>query len=521
MRVKTFLLPLLVFVLLFGLQGHNVFASTPSDSLIVAIRADIQDLDPAYLEDAPTSAVGFQIYEHLIRRDFDGSFVPGLVVSWEISPDADEYTFFLREGVEFHDGTPFNAEAVKYHFDRIGDPATGSHAGERVRLNIKEIIIDDELTVRFVLNESNAAFIEDVILQNATYMASPTAIEKYGDDYSLHPSGTGPFKFVSWRPDQEVILERNENYWGGAPKIHRVIFRPIPEAATQITELRVGTVDIITTVPTEYLQPLEMDPDIVVLNEPDFNLRYLVFNYATEVLQDLNVRKALHHALDVEELVDVFLSGVADAAMGPLTNQSLFHNPDVLMYDYDPDKALAFFAEAGWTQGNDGLLRNAEGETLRFTLTTPQGRYTKDRELNEAVHYQWREIGVDVQLQIVEFATLIEMLRSREFDVGYIGMMQRTGEPASHLNIMYGSTGWANWGDYLNEEVDELLAAGLKTGVFEERQEIYFKAQNLIMEDLPIIPIMNELYIIAHRANLKDYEFSASRTHDYTKLYKE
>lgn len=515
------LMMLLIGLLILGGFSTSLLASTPQNTLVVAIRADIINLDPAYLEDAPTSAVGFQIYEHLIRRDFDGTFAPGLALDWEINDVADEYTLFLREGVTFHDGSPFNAEVVKYHFARIGDPATGSHEGEKVRQSIKEVVVVDEYTVRFELFDSNAAFIEDVLIGNAMYIASPTAIEKYGEDFSRNPSGTGPFKFVSWRPDQEVVLERNMDYWAGAPNIERVVFRPIPEATTQITELRVGTVDIITSIPTEYIEPLDMDPDIVVLNEPDFNLRYLVFNYAVEVLQDVNVRRGLHHAIDVVEVVDVFLSGVADVAIGPLTNQSPYHDPDVLLYDYDPDLALEHFAKAGFTPGADGMLRNEQGETLRFTLTTPQGRYTNDRELNEAIHFQLREIGVDVQLEIVEFATLIDKLGQRDFDVGYIGMMMRTGEPASHLNIMYRSDGWANWGDYKNKEVDELLSAGLRTGIEEERREIYNRIQNLIMEDVPVIPIMNELYIIAHRANIKDYTFTAARTHDYTTLYKE
>jgi len=512
----------LVSMLLLGsFSGISLQASTPSDTLVVAIRADIQDLDPAYLEDAPTSAVGFQIYEHLVRRDFDGTYAPGLAESWEVSEDATEYTFFLREGVEFHDGTPFNAQAVKFQFERLKDPETGSHAGEIMRQNIERIDVPDDYTITFVLTGPNAAFFEDVLIQNATYLASPTAIERYGDDYTRNPVGTGPFVFESWRPDTEVVLTRNENYWAGAPNINRVVFRPIPEAATQITELRVGTVDVITTVPTEYLEELEQDDSVVVINEPDFNVRYLVFNFATEVFQDVNVRRALHHSLDIYELVDVFLSGVADPAYGPLTNQSLFHNPDVLSYDYDPDKALELFAEAGWTPGADGLLRNDAGETLQFTLSTPQGRYTKDRELNEAVHYQFREIGVDARLEILEFATLIDRLSEREFDLAYIGMMQRTGEPASHLNIMYGTGGWANWGDYSNPDVDALLDRGLRTAVFEEREEIYFEVQDLIMEDVPTINIMNELYIIAHSASVKDYVFTASRTHDYTTLYKE
>ncbi len=513
---------LLAGLLIFGsLTGFSVQASTPSDTLVVAIRADIQDLDPAYLEDAPTSAVGFQIYEHLVRRDFDGTYAPGLAESWEVSEDATEYTFFLREGVTFHDGTPFNAEAVKFQFERLKDPETGSHAGERMRQNIDRIELIDDYTISFILTGPNAAFFEDVLIQNATYLASPAAVEEYGEDYSMHASGTGPFIFESWRPDQEVVLRKNEDYWDGAPKINKVIFRPIPEAATQITELRVGTVDIITTVPTEYLEDLEQDDSVVVINEPDFNVRYLVFNFGNELFQDLRVRRALHHAVDIHELVDVFLSGVADPAYGPLTNQSIYHNPDVLSYEYDPDKALELLAEAGWTQGTDGLLRNEAGETLQFTLSTPQGRYTKDRELNEAVHFQFQQIGVDAQLEILEFATLIDKLREREFDLAYIGMMQRTGEPASHLNIMYGTDGWANWGDYSNTKVDQLLERGLQIADFDEREEIYYQVQDMIMEDCPTINIMNELYIIAHRDAVKDYKFTASRTHDYTKLYKE
>ncbi len=516
---------LLIGCLLAGLlifAGFNAAqAQTPEDTLVVALRADIQDLDPAYLEDAPTSSVGFQIYDHLIRRDFDGSFAPGLAEDWEICEDARAYTFYLRQGVEFHDGTPFNAEAVYFNFERLKDPETGSHAGQLMRDNIKSMEIIDDYTIVINLYEPNAAFIDDVLIQNATFIASPRAIEEYGEDYTHNPVGTGAFVFKSWTPDTEVVLERNLDYWDQAPRIEQVKFRPIPEAGTQMTELRIGTIDLVTTVPTEYIEILDEDEDIVLISEPDFNTRNLVFNFATEVFQDVRVRQALHHALDLEELIDAFLEGVAEPAIGPLTNESLYHNPDVKLYDYDPDRALELLAEAGWTKGNDGLLRNEDGETLSFTLTTPQGRYTMDSELNEAIHYQFNQLGIDVNLEIVEFATLLDKLDERDFDLAYIGLMQRTGEPAAHLDLMYHSTGWANWGDYKNPEVDSILEKGLRTAVFEEREEIYHKVQDMIMADAPSIPIMNEFYLIAHRANIQDYTFTPSRTHDYIRLYKE
>lgn len=501
--------------------GSVALADTPPQggTLVVALRSDAINFDPPFIQDASTSGIAFQIFEHLIGREHDGSYGPRLAESWDISDDAMVYTLYLRQGVKFHDGTDFNAAAAKFHFERVKDPETGSHMGETYRRTIAEIETPDDYTIRFVLHEPNAAFIDEVIIQNTGYVASPTAVETYGEDAAFNPVGTGPFKFVSWVPDTRVELVRNEDYWDGPPNIAGVTYRPIPEAATQLTELRTGRLHIMTTVPVEQMATLENDPNVVLVGEPDFNTRYLVFDLANPLFEDVRVRQAMSYAIDVEELVDIFLEGVAEPAKGPLPNYSFYHKADVYTYPYDPDKALELLADAGWNPGTDGLLRNEAGETFQFTLMSPSGRYTKDRELNEGVHYQLRELGFDVNLEVLEFATLVENLQTSNFDLGYIGMMQRTGDPTAHLDLMYASAGWANWGGYVNERVDELLEAGKRTGDIDERMAVYFEAQDLIAAEAPTIPIMNEFYLLAYRAEVKNFEFSVSRTSDYTQLW--
>ncbi len=488
-------------------------------TLRVALRADVINFDPPAIQDAPTSGVAFQIFEHLIRRDFDGSYAPGLADSWEIAEDASEYTFYLRDDVTFHDGTPFNAEAVKFHYERVMDPDTASHTGEAFRENIKEIDTPDNYTVRFVLHQPNAAFIDEVVIQNTSFIASPAAIEEYGDDAAFNPVGTGPFMFESWTPDTEVVLTANPDYWDGAPNIDGIVYRPIPEAGTQLTELRTGRIHFMTSVPIEQIETLEADDDVVLVGEPDFNTRYLVFDLDNPLFEDEKVRQALSYALDVEELVEVFLEGVAEPGKGPLPNYSYYHKDDVYTFPYNPEKALELLAEAGWMQDDDGMLRNADGETFAFKLSTPQGRYTMDRELNEAVHYQFRQLGLDVDIEVLEFATLVDNLNARAFDLAYIGMMQRTGDPTAHLDLMYHTEGWANWGGFSDARIDELLDAGKRTGDEDERREVYYEAQDLIAMQAPTIPIMNEYYLMAHRAEVKDYIFSVSRTFDFNNLW--
>lgn len=492
-------------------------APSVEQTLRVALRADIQDFDPVYLEDAPTSGVAFQIYEHLVARDFDGTLMPSLAERWEASEDALVWTFFLREGVKFHDGSDFNAEVVKFHYERIMDPDTGSHARDSFTRNIKSITAVDDYTLEIELNEANAAFIDQVIITNAGYLPSMQAVLELGEDLAHQPVGTGPFKFKEWVPDTRVVLERFDGYWKGAPKLEQVIFRPIPEVGTQMAELRTGGIHIMTTVPPEHLSTLDDDPSVTVLREPDFNIRYLVYNMSVPAFQDVRVRQALNHAIDVESLVREFLGGVADKAVGPFTIESWAHDPNVPVFDYDPAKAEELLNEAGWIRGDDNMFRK-DGQTLNFTLTTPVGRYTKDKEVCEAVHYQLREFGIDVELEPLEFATLIDKLRSRDYDLGYIGFMTRSGEPAAMPDHLYMSGGWANWGDYSNEEVDELMNQARRIPDMEDRIAIYSEAQRLIALDAPIIPIMNEYYMLAHRAEVKGYRFSASRTMDYTTI---
>ncbi len=195
--------------------------------------------------------------------------------------------------------------------------------------------------------------------------------------------------------------------------------------------------------PPEQIDNLEADPEITLLREPDFNIRALHFNMNLPLFQEVKVRQAINHAVDVGTIVHEFLGGVADKAVGPFAIESWAHDPNVPQLLYDPDRAEELLNEVGWTKDADGMFRK-DGQTMVFTLSTPVGRYTKDKEVCEAVHYQLRQFGIDVALEQLEFATLVDKLRARDYDLSYIGFMTRSGEPAAMPDHLFTTNGWAN-----------------------------------------------------------------------------
>jgi len=247
--------------------------------LVIANIADVLRMDPMLITDVPTATIAYQIFDFLVRYNHETKqYEPGLAISWEASEDAKTWTFKLRKGVKFHDGTPFNAEAVKFTIDRVLDPQSKSPLSQDFRDNVESVEVIDEYTVVFHLKNPLASFLDRIIRNQGAMIVSPTAVKKYGDDFSNHPVGTGPFMFKEWIPGERVVLVKNPDYWGGAPMIDTLIFKPMPESAAQVAALQAGQVDVILSIPKESLEILEKDPNIKVYKMPGYTTFGIVFN---------------------------------------------------------------------------------------------------------------------------------------------------------------------------------------------------------------------------------------------------
>lgn len=497
------------------------YAEDDSGTLRIANPTDIKKLDPVDIQDATSSRVADLVFDHLASYDYDGEVIPELAKSWEFSEDGDEVTFHLRKGVKFHDGTEFDAQAVKFNFERIMDPEVASAAREKYTKEIENIKVVDDYTVRFKLTAPDAAFIDLYIIDNATMIVSPASVKKYGKRVDLHPVGTGPFEFDEYKQASYTKLVKNENYWKGTPKLEEVVFKPIPELQSRIAELETGGVDLIFRVPPEQLENLEKKKNIKVQKSPYASVRGLWFNAGKKIFQNKKLRKALAYSVESNTIYEAFLKGVAVPGKSMVPVESWAYNEDVPKYKFNKEKAAELLKEAGWVDEDGDGIREKDGKKLSFTIMSPNGRYLRDKQICEAVTHTWKGLGVKADTQVLEWGAFIDKLFAKKYEMVFLGWMQSTFEPAKFLNPMTKTGGRANFFNYSNSKLDKLLEKGTRTFDREKRKEIYDKAQMVFMEDAEFIPLYNHLGIVAYTKDLKDYRYTAPRSLDLVDAYLE
>ena len=373
-------------------------------------------LDPNLSSLRSDQIVFFSIYDCLVALDPETQeFVPWLATSWETSEDGLSYTFHLREDVKFHDGTPFNAEAVKFNFDRVHNPDLTSHATAPFgSYGSSEVL--DEYTVKVNLVEPIAAFLDYVSFSYR--MVSPAAVEKWGDaDFGRHPVGTGPYKFVEWVANDHIALEKNPDYnW--APKIalhqgpaylDQVNFRQIPESGTRIALLENGEIQVAVTVPAVEAQRLQEDPNfkLIVGYVPGVPFHFAL-NITKPPTDELAVRQAMNYGVDREAIVKTIYGayqtlGANTAAYNVLTPNTFGYDATAALYDYNPEKAKQLLDEAGWVDTDGDGIREKDGQPLHVILGTWETQSVAD-----VVQAQLREIGFDIEVRVSPALTVNE-----------------------------------------------------------------------------------------------------------------
>ncbi|AOM82915.1 Dipeptide-binding ABC transporter, periplasmic substrate-binding component [Salisediminibacterium beveridgei] len=496
-------------------EGEEQTASG-DQTLIFARGGDSVSLDYASVTDGESSRVTEQIYESLIQFDDDSFEIgPGLAHDWEISDDNLVFTFHLREGVEFHDGTEFNADAVKLNFERWADPdheyhfadegytysvygtQFGGFAGDDGHV-IDEINVVDDYTVEFVLNEPLGSFLQNMGMSYFS-MTSPAAFEEYGASINENPVGTGPFKFVSWTRDDSIELEKNENYWmEDYPKLDSVIFQVIPDNSARLTALRSGEIDIMDGLNPDDVDMIEGEEGLTVFERTENNIGYLGFNMDKEPFDDPLVRQALNHAVDKEALNTILYAGLAQHAKNIIPPSYLGYNDDVEEYSYDPDRARELLEEAGFV------------DDLEFDLwTMPVARpYMPDPEsAAEVLQQDFANVGVTANIVTQEWATYLELTEQGEQDVFMLGWSGVNGDPDYFFgNLLHGDAiPGGNRTFYSNDEVNSLFDQAKVIVDVDERAELYEEAQLLIHEDAPMIPLVHTRPVLAGNDRVMNY----------------
>jgi glutathione transport system substrate-binding protein len=418
------------------------------------------------------------MFEGLVGFDIDFNLVPELATGWTISDDATELVFTLRDGGAFHDGTALDAAGVVAYFDWMMD--ADNPAGARGRstlggLESWEATGPMELTLR--LARPNGAFIFNLALPNAQ-IASPGALE---GDVPRNPVGSGPFRFVEWRDGEYVLVERFDDYWGEKAAVEQIRFLVVNNAATRVAMLEAGEIDWAEEIPPALVEAVEANPDLEVQVTDSTFARIFPMNTQRPPFDDVRVRQALNYAVDKDQLALVVFRGYATVMDSPLP-APVFGHATVGPYPYDPERARALLAEAGYGPG---------GTTLEFDVLTFTG--TEYETAGTVLQQMFGDVGVTMNFNPTERGALVEAifqpLETSTFDAGLVGASASTGDAARALEISFARASWPpaanNWSFYENARVEELLAAGVATGDPQERLAIYAEAQRIIHEEAP------------------------------------
>ena len=501
---------LAVVALLLGAGAPAPAAAQPAGTLVVGLVAEPVNLDPAQVTDLNSNRVGRRIVETLVTfPDESTQVVPGLAESWAISKDGLKYTFKLRKGVSFHDGTPLNAEAVKFSierqiipehpFNKLGKyPFANYFFG-----NVKAVEAVDPQTVEFILKEPRASFLA-VLTAGAASIVSPTAVRKLGVDYPLTPVGTGPFKFVAWDRGQRVVLEKNAGYWKHPVKIDRVIYRPIVEGQARLTELLTGALDLIVDTPPDFVPQLESNPKVMVLKQVGVHVWYLGINNQKKPFDDKRVRQALNYAVNKEALVRDVLKGTGSFSRGPVLPNTWGADAALKAYPYDPERAKKLLAEAGYPSGFSTTLwvpESGSGMQLPVAMST-------------VIQSNLKAVGVNVALQTMEWGAYLAKLRTKEQDLFALSWMAGNEDPDLVMYPLLHSSQWTPNGPnralYKNEKYDELLHQARLTTDQKKRAELYREAQRILVDDAPWVFVDHEIQTAAHAKRVQGFKLHPS-----------
>ena len=444
------------------------------------------------------------VYDTLVYQALDGTFVAGLAEKWEVADNGLSYTFYLRDDVHFHDGTPFNAQAVQFNLERIANPETHSRKARGMLGPYERTEIVDDYTVRIHFSEPYAPFL-DAASQVYLGLASPTAVEKWGAEYQLHQVGSGPFVFKEYVPKDHLTLVRNPDYaWAPAVYDHsgpayldEIVFRFFTDPAVRALALESGEADIMGEIPPQDAARLEGDDAFALYRVPVPGQPLQFFlNSAKPPTDDLRVRQALLYATDRQSIVATIFQGYSPAAFGPLNAITWGYDPGVQdYYAYDPAQAASLLDEAGWTDADGDGVRDKGGQSLR--LKTYLMGWGSLPEVGQMLKSQLQAVGIELETETVAFPAAVEAAGKGEH---HLAPMTFSSSDPSVLDLTYLSAnadGGFNWSKVRDNELDRLLLAGLQTREPDQRKDLYSQAQARIMDLALVLPIRDYVNINA------------------------
>jgi peptide/nickel transport system substrate-binding protein len=488
------LIYLTTFLLILFPSGCSKKKLADNNTLIIAIESNPTNLDPRFSMDAVSAKITRLIFNGLLRRNENMELISDLAERWEMQNDV-TYMFYIKKGIKFHDGIKLTSKDVKYTYESILDPATKSpKRGGYDR--IKEIRTPDDYTVIFILKEPFAPFLDNMTLG---IIPEHTA-KKRGSDFSSYPVGTGPFIFKEWTQDEKVILSANSNHFEGSPKINGVIYKIIPDETIRVLELEKGDVQLfMNPITPDILPRFEKNPELKVIKKTGTNYSYIGFNLNDPILKNLKVRQAIAHAIDRDGICKYILKELAKKSDGILTSYNWAYEPDLKIYEYNPEFSKKLLDEAGYPVSKETGMR------FKLTFKTSQNELRK--RIAEVFQEQLRKVGIKMEIRTYEWGTFFSDIKSGNFQVFSLTWVGISDPDIFHY--MFHSSSFppdgANRVRYSNPEIDNLLEQGRVTLQQEKRKEIYSKIQKIISEELPYINLWHSVNVAVMKKNIEGF----------------
>ena len=486
------------------LAGCALFFSPPpqevggvSSRIVYGLTLAPSGIDPHVNTSSELGIPLTSVYDTLVYQDPEtglrtGDFVPGLAERWEISDDGLVYTFYLKQGVTFHDGTPFNAETVRFNLGRITSPDLASQKARFMLGPYERTEVVDKYTVRIYLSEPFAPFL-DSLSQVYLGMASPAAVEQWGDEYQLHQVGTGPFVLSEYVPGDHLLLQRNPDYaWGppvyqhGTAQVEEVEFHFFTDPATRSPALETGEADVMGEIPPQDVARLEVSSDFRIEAVPIPGVSLMVFlNTTRPPLDDLRVRQALLYGTDRQAIISTVFRDTSPVAYGPLAEATFGYEPAVRdYYPYDPAQATALLGDAGWSDSDGDGVRDQDGEPLVLDLYLMSWGYMP--EVGQLLAAQWAELGVGVNSQVVSFPEAMAVGGEGQH---HLIPFNLSGSDPDILRKFFHSQAGFNWSKVDDAELDTWLEEAARTSDRAERGALYSQVQLRVMDQALVIPV--------------------------------
>ncbi|ARK24279.1 ABC transporter substrate-binding protein [Sporosarcina sp. P37] len=477
-------------------------------TLVFGRGGDSTSLDPSRVTEGETFKVTVNLFETLLNfGEQDTTVQPGLAKEYETSEDGLTYTFQLQEGVKFHDGTDFNAEAVVKNFERWanGDSDTfpyynsmfGGFKDDEEHV-IESVTADGDSTVIITLKRPQAPFLKNIAMSMFA-ISSPTAFEKGDDEYERNPVGTGPFKFVEWKPNETITIEKNEDYWQeGLPKLDRVIFQSIPDNSARLNSLLSGEIDLADGINPADGQKIEDNDKLQLFERPSMNVGYLGLTVTREPFDKKEVRQAMNYAIDKQTIIDSFFEGRAEVAKNPMPSSISGYNDEIEGYEYDPEKAKALLKEAGLEDGFEMEL---------WAMPVPRPYMPDGTKVAEAIQSNLADVGIKAKIVSYEWATYLDKASKGDADAFMLGWTGDNGDADNFLYVLLDedNIGSNNYTYFKNDKTHKLFLEAQTEVDEDKRNELYKEAQEILHEEAPWVPLAHSIPLLGGAKELTGF----------------